>query len=141
MKNKISDLLRLFIFVFIMTMGFFFTYAFIWFAMDLPIVLWSVALLVAITVLTEYGFYKWICKEDKSTEVRDTHWATEQAYKNGYAAGFDDGKAESVHGSWQANRSEIAVEYTCSQCGMTFCEADPAEKPPKYCSECGSKNE
>lgn len=77
-------------------------------------------------------------------QVRDCHWATEQAYKNGYAKGVEDGKrgaTEVAHGLWQVIRSKADVAYTCSQCGMTYCEGDPTEKPFKYCPECGSKNE
>ncbi|MBQ8359773.1 MAG: hypothetical protein IJX37_07695 [Oscillospiraceae bacterium] len=46
---------------------------------------------------------------------------------------------EVVYGKWITGRFD--GEYTCSQCGFEYCEADPAEKPYKYCPECGSKNE
>ncbi len=46
---------------------------------------------------------------------------------------------EVVHGRWIPG--EFEGEYTCSRCGMEYCEADPRERPYKYCPECGSKNE
>ena len=46
---------------------------------------------------------------------------------------------EVVHGRWI--RGEYEGEYTCSVCGMEYCEADPSEKPYNYCPKCGSKNE
>lgn len=46
---------------------------------------------------------------------------------------------EVVHGQWI--KGKYPGEYTCSRCGMEYCEADPADKPFKYCPECGSKNE
>ena len=46
---------------------------------------------------------------------------------------------EVVHGRWI--KGEYPGEYTCSRCGMEYCEADHTVKPCKYCPECGSKNE
>lgn len=46
---------------------------------------------------------------------------------------------EVVHGRWIPG--EFEGEYICSRCGMEYCEADPMERPYKYCPECGSKNE
>lgn len=46
---------------------------------------------------------------------------------------------EVVHGKWI--KGKYPGEYTCSRCGMEYCEADPADKPFNYCPECGSKNE
>lgn len=69
----------------------------------------------------------------------DIYEATEQAYKNGYIKGHADAKAEIVHGKWLKGGHD--GEYICSKCGMTYCEADPTEKPFNYCPECGSKNE
>ena len=46
---------------------------------------------------------------------------------------------EVVHGKWI--KGKYPGEYTCSRCGMEYCEADPTAKPYKYCPECGSKNE
>lgn len=46
---------------------------------------------------------------------------------------------EVVRGKWI--KGKYPGEYTCSRCGMEYCEADPADKQFKYCPECGSKNE
>ena len=46
---------------------------------------------------------------------------------------------EVVHGRWI--KGKYPGEYTCSRCGMQYCEADHTAKPYKYCPECGSKNE
>ena len=46
---------------------------------------------------------------------------------------------EVVHGKWI--KGKYPGEYTCSRCGMEYCEAEPTVKPYKYCPECGSKNE
>ena len=46
---------------------------------------------------------------------------------------------EVVHGRWM--RGVFEGEYTCSRCGMEYCETDPENRPFKYCPECGSKNE
>ena len=48
-----------------------------------------------------------------------THEATEQAYKNGYAKGYEDGKKAMVmHGSWIEPAEEGAYHlYECSVCG------------------------
>ena len=46
---------------------------------------------------------------------------------------------EVVHGRWM--KGKYPGEYICSHCGLEYCEADPEEKPYKYCPECGSKNE
>ena len=48
---------------------------------------------------------------------------------------------EVKRGKWIVNDLEIAVEYTCSVCGYTYCEADPKQLPEKYCCKCGGKNE
>lgn len=46
---------------------------------------------------------------------------------------------EVKHSKWIANNLEIAVEYTCSICGYTYCEADPKYPPENYCCKCGAK--
>ena len=48
---------------------------------------------------------------------------------------------EVKRGKWIVNDLEIAVEYTCSVCGYTYCEADSKQLPEKYCCKCGGKNE
>ena len=46
---------------------------------------------------------------------------------------------EVVHARWI--KGKYPGEYTCSRCGMQYCEADHTAKPYKYCPECGNKNE
>ena len=69
-------------------------------------------------------------------------------FLNGIFASADEiGKLPTVdvmevkRGKWIVNNLEIAVEYTCSVCGYTYCEADPKQLPEKYCCKCGGKNE
>lgn len=93
-----------------MAFGFLFTYAFIWFSFDLPVTNWAGVLLVALAILTVYGFYKWLCMDEKKTEVRDTHWATEQAYKNGYAKGVKE-FAERLKEKVYSKADEVLYAY------------------------------
>jgi len=73
------------------------------------------------------------------------HDATEEAYKNGYAKGYDDGKRDAVkHGHWikqedyidqfcgEDDRSAKIDIFVCSVCGAI--EIDKYE----YC-HCGAK--
>ena len=59
-ENIIIEILKLFILLFSMIMGFFLTYALIWFAVGLPQTDWALLLLLAVACLTEYGYYRWI---------------------------------------------------------------------------------
>ena len=49
--------------------------------------------------------------------------------------------SEVKHGKWIKNNLGIAVEYTCSVCGHTYCEGYPKQAPEKFCCKCGAKNE
>ena len=60
MREKIDNFMRLFVLLSTMIMGFFFVYAVIWFAVGLPQTNWALALLMALAVLSEYGYYLWI---------------------------------------------------------------------------------
>ncbi len=48
--------------------------------------------------------------------------------------------ATQKRGKWRTNDMGCAVEYKCSLCGYTYCEADPACPPEKYCCKCGAEN-
>lgn len=50
-------------------------------------------------------------------------------------------RREQKFGRWIPNDREIAIEYTCSKCGFTYCEAEPETPPEKYCCKCGANNE
>ena len=66
-----------------------------------------------------------------------THDATEAAYKNGYAKGFEDGKKEAVkRGRWEHLGGD---EWCCTECGNVITTEGSWEKPTKkYCNECGA---
>ena len=75
----------------------------------------------------------------------DMYTATEEAYKNGYAQGYEDGKIEAIkYGSWKAVNKDsrgYASSYKCSVCGcistqhcfLKYCEFD-------FCPVCGANN-
>jgi hypothetical protein len=60
MNDKIIDFIKFFLLLFTMVMGFFFIYAFVWFAIGLPITQWTTVLLIALAMLSVYGYYRWI---------------------------------------------------------------------------------
>ena len=65
----------------------------------------------------------------------DQHTMVEQAYKNGYAKGFEAGKkAAVVHGRWVDNGIPDSMLSGCSVCGFT-CGAYSFN----YCPNCGAK--
>lgn len=68
----------------------------------------------------------------------DQHTMVEQAYKNGYAKGFEAGKkAAVVHGRWilhEEGKVWKRTYYTCSNCGSR----NPLHKF-NYCFNCGAK--
>ena len=58
--------------------------------------------------------------------------ATEQAYKNGYAAGL---KAAERRAKWEAVCDNPLVNmYRCSACGYVFARGN-------YCTNCGARME
>ena len=61
----------------------------------------------------------------------DVYTATEEAYKNGYAKGYEIGKKDSVkHGHWIIGLDESCM---CSECGRVF-----RYKIGRFCSFCGT---
>ena len=60
MKEKIDSFMRLFVLCFAMIMGLFFTYAIVWVAIGLPLTSWAFALLIALALLSEFGYIKWV---------------------------------------------------------------------------------
>ncbi len=61
-KDKLIDVLQVFILLFSVLMGFFFIYAFVWFVLDLPVTHWVMVLLVGLAGLTEFGYFWWVRK-------------------------------------------------------------------------------
>ena len=59
MKN-ILELIKVFLLFYMMTFGFWFTYAMIWFAFGLPLETWSLLVLFIPAGLSMYGYYRWI---------------------------------------------------------------------------------
>lgn len=60
MKEKIDNFMRLFVLMSMMVMGFFFTYALVWFTIGLPLTTWARILLIALSCLSEFGYIEWI---------------------------------------------------------------------------------
>ena len=85
---------------------------------------------------------KIIYADDLLNVVRDDHsinGANFAKFKRHINASPAVDAVEVVHGRWI--KGKYPGEYICSRCGLEYCEADPEEKPYKYCPECGSKNE
>lgn len=60
MKEKIIGLVKLFLLVFMMTMGFFLTYSLIWCAFGLDLTNLTMWIIFALACLSEFGYIKWI---------------------------------------------------------------------------------
>lgn len=44
------------------------------------------------------------------------------------------------HGTWIANRSPIEVEFSCSECGFSYIEADSYQEcDHNFCPKCGAR--
>lgn len=71
MKGKIDTVLKVFVMVFTMLMGVFFTYAFIWFLLELPAEKWAIVLLFALAALSMVGFIFWIKDDEEACEDDD----------------------------------------------------------------------
>lgn len=89
MRGKIDTILKVFVMVFTMLMGVFFTYAFIWFLFDLPATKWAIVMLFGLAALSLLGFIFWIKEdgnEDEETEVvccKDCkYWHDFDGFKN-----------------------------------------------------------
>ena len=86
MKGKINTALKVFVMVFSMLMGVFFTYAFIWFLLDLPAEEWAIILLFALSSLSMVGFVFWIKDDDAESAVvhcdECKHWKDFDGHRN-----------------------------------------------------------
>ncbi len=60
MKDNIVNGLKIIVLLLAMIMGFWIIYAFVWYAVGLPLTDWALWLLLAIAGLTEYGYCRWI---------------------------------------------------------------------------------
>lgn len=58
-KEKIANFVKVFLLLTMMTLGFFFVYALVWFAVVSPLTRWPLVLCLALAGLSEYGFYRW----------------------------------------------------------------------------------
>lgn len=48
--------------------------------------------------------------------------------------------AEVRHGTWIANRSPVEVEFSCSECGFSYIEADSYQECDyNFCPNCGAR--
>ena len=63
MKNKLIDIIKVFLLLLSMVMGYFHIYATVWFLADLPRTYWAMAVVLALALLSVYGLYRWI-RED-----------------------------------------------------------------------------
>ena len=44
------------------------------------------------------------------------------------------------HGTWIANRSPVEVEFSCSECGFSYIEADSYQECDyNFCPKCGAR--
>ena len=59
-KEYIVNVIKCFIGVFMMTAGFWFGYAFIWFGVGLPQTDWALWICFALALLSEWGYLRWI---------------------------------------------------------------------------------
>lgn len=51
-----------------------------------------------------------------------------------------DCTVEVRHGTWIANRSPVEVEFSCSECGFSYIEADSYQKCDyNFCPKCGAR--
>lgn len=60
MKEKILNYLKFAVFLWATLIGFFTTYAFAWVSIGLPIAWWASASVMTLSVLSEWGFVKWL---------------------------------------------------------------------------------
>lgn len=58
MKEKIVNVVKLFLLIFMMTNGFFLTYCFLWYTLGLDITTWAMWVLYALAGLSEFGYIK-----------------------------------------------------------------------------------
>ena len=60
MKNKIADVIKVFLILLSMVMGFFHIYATVWFLADLPLTYWAMGLVLVIALLSVFGLFQWV---------------------------------------------------------------------------------
>lgn len=60
MKGNINNFMKLFVMILTMTFGFFFIYAFVWFAFDMPATGWAMFLLTTLAVISMFGYFYWV---------------------------------------------------------------------------------
>jgi hypothetical protein len=60
MSEKIVMVIKAFLLVFVMFIGFWFGYAFIWFTVGLPQTEWALWICFALALLSEFGYCKWL---------------------------------------------------------------------------------
>lgn len=60
MKEKIINWIKISIFLFMLAMGFFTTYAFAWVGLGIPTGWWAGLTVTVLTIASEYGFIKWM---------------------------------------------------------------------------------
>lgn len=59
-KERISDILKFIILTFVGSMGFWFIYMIIWFAVGLPQTNWAMWVLLALALGSEWLYVKWL---------------------------------------------------------------------------------
>ena len=59
-REKILGYLKFGVFLWATLFGFFTTYAWAWVGIGFPVDWWASLLIIALTVLTEWGFIKWL---------------------------------------------------------------------------------
>lgn len=60
MKQKIIDFIKFTLFIFMMFMGFFSTYAVVWVQIGLPDGLLPSLLVMILSIISEWGYVKWL---------------------------------------------------------------------------------
>lgn len=62
-KNDIADGVKFFVMMYTMVFGFWWTYMWVWYLVGLPIAWWSMAITLALGLLSLFGFCQWCTKE------------------------------------------------------------------------------
>ena len=66
MKEKIVNYLKFAVFLWVMSIGFFSTYAILWTAIGIPTGLFASIIVFTLTGLSVWGFIKWIGRTDNA---------------------------------------------------------------------------
>lgn len=59
-KANIVNFIKVFLLLFMMAVGFWFTYCLMWHTLILPLTDWAVWICAALAVASEFGYYKWL---------------------------------------------------------------------------------